>query len=309
MQHFFTYNDLESFLGITAPMLMLDTLTVDTDQNSASGIKMVSMNELFFAGHFPDQPVMPGVLQVAAMTQAAKAIILQCMKEDGSPELIRLRKVKFRKPVLPGMVLKVAASLLSKNDDGSVDFQIQNTVDGDLASSGIVTLAWKGADWFQQHPHTGAPSPCQADMECEAADIKTIMKYLPHRLPFLLIDRCFSVGKGEYAVGYKNITGNDLLCRSRKQAMFPGYLQIEAGAQLGCVHILSQPEHTGKLGLFMSIDEATFHAPVFPGEQLLLKIATSFGGRFGTGEGKFYVEDRLVSESAIKFAVLAAETF
>ena len=114
---------------------------------------------------------MPGVLQVAAMTQAAKAIILQCMKEDGSPELIRLRKVKFRKPVLPGMVLKVAASLLSTNDDGSVDFQIQNTVDGDLASSGIVTLAWKGADWFQQHPHTGAPSPCQADMECEAADI------------------------------------------------------------------------------------------------------------------------------------------
>lgn len=309
MQHFFTYNDLESLLGITAPMLMLDTLTVDTDQNSASGIKLVSMNELFFAGHFPDQPVMPGVLQVAAMTQAAKAIILQCMKEDGSPELIRLRKVKFRKPVLPGMVLNVVASLLSKNDDGSVDFQIQNTVDGDLASSGIVTLAWKGTEWFRQHPHTGAPSPCQADMECEIADIKTIMKYLPHRLPFLLIDRCFSIGKGEYAVGYKNITGNDLLCHSRKQAMFPDFLQIEAGAQLGCVHILSQPEHTGKLGLFMSIDEATFHAPVFPGEQLLLKIATSFGGRFGTGEGKFYVEDRLVSESAIKFAVLAAEVF
>ena len=307
MQHFFTYDDLENLLGITAPMLMLDTLTVDAGQHSASGIKMVSMNEMFFAGHFPDQPVMPGVLQVAAMTQAAKAIILQCMKEDGSPEVIRLRKVKFRKPVLPGMVLKVAASLLSKNDDGSVDFQIQNTVDGDLASSGVVTFAWKGAEWFQQHPRTGVPSPCQADMECEAADIKTIMKYLPHRLPFLLLDRCFSVGKGEYAVGYKNITGNDLLCHSRKQALFPGYLQIEAGAQLGCVHILSQPEHTGKIGLFMSIDEATFHAPVFPGEQLLLKIATSFGGRFGTGEGKFYVEDRLVSEASIKFAVLAME--
>lgn len=307
MQPFFTYNDLESLLGITAPLLMLDSLTVDTDQTSASAIKMVSMNEMFFAGHFPDQPVMPGVLQVAAMTQTAKAILVQCHHQEGSAEVIRLRKVKFRKPVVPGMVLKVDASLLAKNDDGSVDFQIKNTVDGDLASSGIVSMAWKKTDWFRQRPASGKPSPCHADMEGEAADIKTIMKYLPHRLPFLLLDRSFSIGKGEYAVGYKNITGNDLLCRSGKQASFPGYLQIEAGAQLGCVHLLSQPEHKGKIGLFMSIDEATFHAPVFPGEQLLLKIATTFGGRFGTGAGKFYVEDRLVSEAEIKFAVLTME--
>ena len=304
MQHFLTYNDLEKFLGITTPLLMLDCLSIDELQQKASGIKMVSMNEMFFAGHFPGHPVMPGVLQVAAMTQAAKALMLRCYQQEGSAELVRLRKVKFRKPVLPGMVLKVEASLLVKNDDGSVDFQIQNTVDGDLASSGVVSMAWKGADWFRQSPPTGAPSPYQSEMEKEIADIKTIMEHIPHRLPFLLLDRSFSIGEGECAIGYKNITGNDLLCHSEEKAAFPGFLQIEAGAQLGCAHILSQAEHKGKIGLFMSIDDATFHAPVFPGEQLILSIATNFGERFGTGEGKFYVEDRLVSEAAIKFAVL-----
>lgn len=307
MQHMFTYNELENHLGITAPLLMLDRLSVDAEQNKATGIKMVSMNEMFFAGHFPDHPVMPGVLQVAAMTQAAKGIMLQCLPGEGTAEVIRLRKVKFRKPVVPGMVLRVEAALLAQNDDNSYDFQVKNTVDGDLSSSGIISLSYKSPEWFKQLPSSGAPSPCQAEMTGEIADIKTIMKYLPHRLPFLLIDRSYAIGKGESAVGYKNITGNDLLCRSGRLATFPGYLQIEAGAQLGCVHVLSQPEHSGKIGLFMSIDEANFHAPVFPGEQLILKITTSFGERFGSGEGKFYVENRLVSETAIKFAVLKME--
>jgi 3-hydroxymyristoyl/3-hydroxydecanoyl-(acyl carrier protein) dehydratase len=304
MQYFFTYNELENLLGVEAPLLMLDHLSLDVDQEKALGIKMVSMNELFFAGHFPEHPVMPGVLQVAAMTQAAKAIMLKCRPQEGEATVIGLSKVKFRKPVLPGMVLKVEAALLSENEDGSLDFQIRNSADDELTSSGVVSMAWKTADWFQQRPPKGAPSPCQSQMQEDFADIKTIMKYLPHRLPFLLLDRSFAIGKGEQAVGYKNITGNDLLCRSEKRAYFPGYLQIEAGAQLGCAHILSQPEHAGKIGLFMSIDQATFHAPVFPGEQLVLSIVTSFGGRFGIGEGKCYVEDRLVSETAIKFAVL-----
>jgi len=307
MQNFFSYNELENFLGIKAPLLMLDHLTIDLDQEKALGIKMVSMNEMFFAGHFPEHPVMPGVLQVAAMTQAAKAIMLKCRPQEGELAVVRLARVKFRKPVLPGMVLQVEASLLTENEDGSLDFQIKNSANGDLTSSGVVSMAWKNSEWFRQNPPNGAPSPYQSQMGEDFADIKTIMKYLPHRLPFLLLDRSFAVGQGEQALGYKNITGNDLLCRSEERAYFPGYLQIEAGAQLGCAHILSQPEHTGKIGLFMSIDEATFHAPVFPGEQLVLTIATNFGGRFGTGEGKFYVEDRLVSEAAIKFAVLPLE--
>ena len=308
MSKFYPYNALSEFLNLSPPLLMLDCLQVNVSTCSANGSKLLSINEPFFGGHFPGYPVMPGVLQVAAMTQAATAILKNCHPADGTPELVGLRRIKFRKPVEPGMSLRLEAVMTGKNDDNCFDFEVKCHVEDQLASSGTVTLAYKGADWFALPEDSYAKQNLSEIYgEAEPANSKEIMRPLPHRPPFLLLDACYNLGQGDCALGYKNISGNDPLCQASQPACFPGYLQIEACAQLGCAHILSRPEQQGKIGLFMSIDQASFHAPVLPGQQMHMKIRSSFSGRFGVGAGTAEVNGRTVAEAEIKFAILAVE--
>ncbi len=302
----YSYSELAETLGIKAPLLMLDRLEVLPGVGQAQGRKMVSNNEFMFAGHFPGQPVMPGVLQVAAMAQAAKAL-LQTMapQESGTIVLQSLAKVKFRKPVLPGMVLEIAVQSCVRDDKaGSYQFQIKNSVSGELASSGNLTLKFVGEEYFQASPSSGQASPWQESLQGEFFDAQQIMSYLPHRIPFLLVDRMYIGQDRDKVYGFKNITGNDILSQAVRRGFFPSYLQIEALAQLGCAELLRRPENAGKLGLFMSIDEAHFQSLVFPGEQLLLHTRCDFGGRFGLAEGELYVEERRIGWAKLKFAIL-----
>lgn len=91
------------------PFLLLDRLEVEVPGEKGIGLKNVTMNEEFFHGHFPNNPVMPGVLQVEAMAQTAGAIVAASASEGKTPDVLfmSIDGVKFRKPVKPGDQLKM----------------------------------------------------------------------------------------------------------------------------------------------------------------------------------------------------------
>ncbi len=137
----------------------------------------------------------------------------------------------------------------------------------------------------------------------EKDQIKAI---LPHREPFLWLDRVIELIPGEYAVAEKDIAASDDVFRGHfpGHPVFPGVLQLEAMAQTGAVAVLSQPENKGKLVLFARADDVRFRRPVLPGHTLRLEVRLSESrGRVGKGEAKAFVGPELVSSGTLTFAV------
>ncbi len=105
-------------------------------------------------------------------------------------------------------------------------------------------------------------------------DIAQIMKILPHRYPFLFVDRIVHLEGGKKAVGIKNVTANENFFTGHfpSRPVMPGVLMVEALAQTGGILVLTNPEHRGKVALFMAVDQVKFRKLVVPGEQLILEV-------------------------------------
>ena len=107
-------------------------------------------------------------------------------------------------------------------------------------------------------------------------DIERIMKMIPHRYPFLLVDRVIDVKINESAIGIKNVTANDNFFQGHfpQRPVMPGVLIIEAMAQTAAVLVVSTlgPDSEGKLVYFMSVENARFRKPVGPGDRLELHV-------------------------------------
>ena len=142
-------------------------------------------------------------------------------------------------------------------------------------------------------------------------DVNEIMKVLPHRPPFLMVDRIVELEKGMRCVGIKNTTINEHFFQGHfpGHPVMPGVLIVEAMAQVACLmaYKASDTDYRQKICYFMAIDNAKFRKPVFPGDQLRMEVVTTQQRRGIWGvTGKTYVGDVLVCEADFRATLVDA---
>jgi len=145
------------------------------------------------------------------------------------------------------------------------------------------------------------PDPELPPLPWEAADIMTI---LPHRYPFLLIDRVVEIEPGQRVVAMRNVTANEPQFTGHfpGRPIMPGVLLVESLAQAGAVAVLSFPANRGKLVLFAGIDECRFRRIVVPGDTLRLEITVEKLGRVsGRARAVATVNGELAVEATLSF--------
>jgi len=134
-----------------------------------------------------------------------------------------------------------------------------------------------------------------------------IQKILPHRYPFLLVDRITEVEQGKRAVGIKNVTINEPFFQGHfpGRPIMPGVLIVEAMAQVGAVALLTTEEYKNKLAVFTGIDKLRIRKQVVPGDTLLLE-AELLTIKHGIGKAKVNakVENKVVASGEIMFAMV-----
>ena len=135
-----------------------------------------------------------------------------------------------------------------------------------------------------------------------------IQRLLPHRYPFLLVDRILEVEPGKRIVGIKNVTANEFFFQGHfpGRPIMPGVLIVESVAQVGGVlALLSVPDNQGNPSVFlMGIDKVRFRQPVVPGDQLRIEVETLRSGKkFWKMQGRAFVGETLVAEGEVMAAV------
>lgn len=138
-------------------------------------------------------------------------------------------------------------------------------------------------------------------------NINEIKKIIPHRYPFLLVDRIEELEVGKRAVGIKNVTANEPFFQGHfpDYPLMPGVLIVEAMAQVGAIAMMSMEENKGKLGVFTGIDKVRFKKEVVPGDTLKMEVELiSIRRSIGKAEAKAYVGDKLVCSGELMFALV-----
>ena len=137
-------------------------------------------------------------------------------------------------------------------------------------------------------------------------DTKQIMEILPHRAPFLLVDRIEELEPGHRAAGRKAVTYNEPFFAGHfpQEPVMPGVLICEALAQVGAVAILSLEENKGNLSFFGGINKARFRRKVVPGDVLRLEVEmVKVKGPIGVGKATAWVDGQVCCEAELTFAV------
>ncbi len=140
-------------------------------------------------------------------------------------------------------------------------------------------------------------------------DIHDVLKILPHRYPFLLVDRIVDFVGDSKCTAIKNVTINEPFFPGHfpNHPVMPGVLQLEAMAQVSSVLMLRKPENQGKIGYFMSADNVKWRRPVLPGDTLFIEaVVIKIRGSIGQTRARCLVNGEVVSEGELKFALVAS---
>lgn len=138
-------------------------------------------------------------------------------------------------------------------------------------------------------------------------NIDQIKELIPHRYPFLLVDKVIELEVGKKAVGIKNVTINEPFFQGHfpEYPIMPGVLIIESMAQVGAVAMMSMEENKGKLGVFAGIDKVRFKREVRPGDTLKIEVEMlSVRRNIGKAVGKAYVGEELACSGELMFALV-----
>ena len=139
--------------------------------------------------------------------------------------------------------------------------------------------------------------------ETGALDIDAVMRILPHRYPFLMVDRVLKI-EGNRVVAIKNVSANEPFFQGHfpGHPVMPGVMQLEAMAQVAGILMLKPAENEGSLAYFMSAEAVKWRKPVLPGDVLVIEVEmTKMRGKIGRAKGVCKVQGEIVSEAEVTF--------
>lgn len=146
----------------------------------------------------------------------------------------------------------------------------------------------------------------RGDLVNKIIEHEEIMNIIPHRYPFLFVDRVEIEEVGKKGIGYKNVTANEYYFQGHfpGKPVMPGVIIIETMAQVGAVILLAQEDFKGRTPYFAGINKFRFKKVVKPGDTLVMHVEiTKLRGSIGIGEGKAYVNDEVAAEGEFMFAI------
>ncbi len=158
-----------------------------------------------------------------------------------------------------------------------------------------------------RHAEIAAVAPRPVPAGTGTMDINEVMRVLPHRFPFLMVDRVIEFQGETKAIGVKAVTINEPFFQGHfpGHPVMPGVLQLEAMAQVASIVMMKKTENAGKIGYFMSADEVKFRKPVMPGDTLFIECElTSAKKRLGKAACRCLVNGEVVSEGLLLFGLV-----
>lgn len=308
MSNILSISEIQELIPHRYPFLMVDRIELGETPHEIKAIKNVTTNESQFTGHFPGNPIMPGVLQVEAVLQAGTIAFKKATNSQNKNVVVikEARRVRFKSPIIPGDQVLIDIKLENVTDE-SCEVKATCKVKGVLKSQSHLVIGYLD-------PATLTPKSFLTEFSKDGYDsdadpiytVNDISSFIPHRFPFQFIDNVIHI-KEDNIVGEKLVSANEPFSISYKpdSPFMPNTMILEIMAQLGCVHLLSKEEHHGKIGMFLSIENAIIHRPAIPGDKLTFDVSfLFFKGPMGKAEGTVYCGSEIVSTMVIAFALV-----